>query len=76
MAVLPLLALSALRLRRGWARRPVLSLLATARLMLVALLLERVSVRGTVGPEVPVARVAVTHRVALPGWAVALWAVR
>ena len=68
--------LKALLLRRGRTRRTVLPLWATARLLTVALLLERVSVRGTVGPEVSVARVAVTHRVALSGWAVALWAVR
>jgi hypothetical protein len=36
-------------------------------LLLVALLLERVPVRDSVGAEVPVARVAVAHWVALPG---------
>ena len=63
--------LLAVWLRRGWTRRTVLPLLATARLLLVALLLEGVSVCGAVGAEVPVARVAVTHGVALSGRAVA-----
>ena len=67
--------LVAVRLKRGRTRRLFLPLLATARLLAVALLLERAVLCGVVGAQVPLARVAVALGVALPGRAVSLWAV-